>query len=103
MTGQSVGVALLVAGLEESSRGDEGARRERDAGRTASRAAHRGDERAGGGSQFAGHGDEVSPTISDADYVAAIDAAAPPLSAAQRTRLATLLGGGATPTPGGAP
>jgi hypothetical protein len=101
MSAQSRTVGGVVPRVPESDRGIQRTGREHGRGHLAASARSTEGGRQRGG-ELAGHGDEATPTISDADYVAAIDAAAPPLSAAQRTRLATLLGGCATPTPGGA-
>lgn len=95
MSAQSATVAVDVARVTEAGRSVErprGERRARDL--TTGTAPDRRDERAGvhgRGKATRRHGDEGTPPLSDAEYVAFIDAAAPPLSSRQRATLAALL------------
>lgn len=92
MSSQGGAVGVIVPGLSQTSRGVHrpcGQRPGRDLA-PAHRLTGGGDQ---GGGVAACHADEINPVRSATEYVAAIDAAAPPLTPGQRARLAGLLAG----------
>jgi hypothetical protein len=98
MSAQSRTVGGVVPRVPESDRGIQRAGGEHRRGHFAASARSTEEGRQRGG-ELAGHVEDATPRLSDEEHDAAIRAAMRPLTASQKARLATLLGGGATPTP----